>query len=93
MKDTARKKDRRQESTMEELAFAAIADVRATLHEAIVGAGMTVMQALLEVERAELCGARYAHNADRSAMRARAVEQRRAPHDPSRARTPTGPSS
>lgn len=70
MKDTARKTRRRQESTMEQLAFAAIADARATLHEAIVGAGMTVMQALLEAERADLCGPRYAHDAERAAMRA-----------------------
>lgn len=37
--------------TTEQLAFAAIADARATLHDAIVGAGMTVLHALLEEER------------------------------------------
>ena len=56
MKDTARNKDRRQEWTTEQLAFAAIADARATLHDAIVGAGMTVLGALLEEERTNICG-------------------------------------
>lgn len=69
MKDTARKKTRSQETT-EQLAFAAFVDARATLHEAIVGAGMTVMGALLEAERTMLCGPRYAHDDDRRASRA-----------------------
>lgn len=70
MKDTARNKDRRQEWTTEQLAFAALADARATLHEAIVGAGITVLQALLEEERTRICGPRYAHVPDRVAARA-----------------------
>jgi transposase-like protein len=70
MKDTARKKDRRQEWTTEQLAFAAIADARATLHDAIVGAGITVLHALLEDERTKICGPRYAHVPERVATRA-----------------------
>jgi len=69
MKDTARKKTGRQEWTTEQLAFAAIADARATLHDAIVGAGMTVMEALLEAERTTLCGPRYVHDEGRRAKR------------------------
>ena len=39
MKDTARKTMRRQEATPQ-LAFAAMLDARATLHDAVVSAGM-----------------------------------------------------
>ena len=69
MKDTARKTTRRQEATPQ-LAFAAMIDARATLHDAIVSAGMTVLGAMLEEERVKLCGPRYAHQPGRSATRA-----------------------
>lgn len=69
MKDTARKSMRRQEATPQ-LAFAAMLDARATLHDAIVSAGMGVLAAMLEEERVKLCGPRYAHQPCRSAMRA-----------------------
>ena len=69
MKDTARSRGRGQESTAQ-LAFAAMFDARATLHEAIVSAGMSVLGAMLEEERAKLCGPRYAHEPGRSATRA-----------------------
>jgi hypothetical protein len=69
MKDTARKTTRRQEATPQ-LAFAAMLDARGTLHDAIVSAGMRVLGAMLEEERARLCGPRYAHQPGRSAMRA-----------------------
>ena len=69
MKDTARKMTRRQEATPQ-LAFAAMLDARATLHDAIVSAGMSVLGAMLEEERVKLCGPRYAHQPERSAMRA-----------------------
>lgn len=69
MKDTARKTTRRQEATPQ-LAFAAMLDARATLHDAIVSAGMTVLGAMLEEERVKLCGPRYAHQPERSATRA-----------------------
>ena len=67
MKDTARKTTRRQEATAQ-LAFAAMLDARATLHDAIVSAGMGVLAAMLEEERVKLCGPRYAHQPGRSAM-------------------------
>jgi transposase-like protein len=69
MKDTARKTARRQEATTQ-LAFAAMLDARATLHDAIVSAGMGVLSAMLEEERVKLCGPRYAHQPERSATRA-----------------------
>ena len=69
MRDTARKKDGRQEATAQ-LVFAAMIDARATLHDAIVSAGMSVLSAMLEEERTKLCGPRYAHVPDRIASRA-----------------------
>lgn len=69
MKDTARKTSRRQEATGQ-LAFAAMIDARATLHDAIVAAGMGVLGAMLEEERAKICGPRYVHQPERGASRA-----------------------
>lgn len=69
MKDTARKKGARQEAAPQ-LVFAAMVDARATLHDAIVSAGMSVLGAMLEEERTKLCGPRYAHDPDRAATRA-----------------------
>lgn len=66
MKDTASKTTRRQEATTPQLALAAMIDARATLHDAIVSAGMTVLGAMLEEERAKLCGPRYEHHQDAS---------------------------
>jgi putative transposase len=68
MKDTARKTVRRQDATPQ-LAFAAMLDARSTLHDAIVSAGMSVLGAMLEEERAKLCGPRYAHQPCRTATR------------------------
>ena len=48
----------------------ALRDARATLHEAVVHAGMAVLAALLEEDRTRLCGPRYAHAPERSAVRA-----------------------
>lgn len=73
MKDTARKKDRRQAASPQ-LAFAAMIDARATLHDAIVSAGMSVLSALLEEERTKLCGPHYAHVRGRVATRAGHVD-------------------
>jgi putative transposase len=70
MKDTARRRARSQETTTEQLAFAAMRDARATLHEAVVHAGMTVLAAMLEEDRTKLCGPRYVHDRDRRATRA-----------------------
>ena len=58
MKDSARKKDGRQEATAQ-LVFAAMIDAWATLHDAILSAGMSVLRAMLEEERTKLCGPRY----------------------------------
>jgi transposase-like protein len=69
MKDTARKTPRRQEATPQ-LAFAAMLNARATLHDAIVSAGVGVLSAMLEEERVKLCGPRYAHQPGRIATRA-----------------------
>ncbi len=69
MKDTARRKDCRQEATPQ-LALMAMLDARATLHEAVVRAGITVLAAMLEEDRTKLCGPRYAHDDDRRASRA-----------------------
>ncbi len=68
MKDTARRKGCRQESP--QLVLAAMVDARATLHEAVVQAGMTVLGAMLEEDRTRLCGPRYTHDAGRQASRA-----------------------
>jgi transposase-like protein len=69
MKNTARKNDRRQESTPQ-VAFAAMMDSRASLHDAVMNAGIAVLSAMLEEERTRLCGPRYAHDSDRAASRA-----------------------
>lgn len=69
MKVTARNKGGRQEAAPQ-LPFAAMMDARATLHDAIVSAGITVLAAMLEEERTSLCGPRYTHDPDRVATRA-----------------------
>lgn len=70
MKKTASIKPRSQETTTHQLAFAAMADARATLHDAVVKAGMSVLAAMLEEERTRICGPRYAHDPARAASRA-----------------------
>jgi putative transposase len=44
--------------------------VRAALYETVIGAGLGCVAGALEAERVALCGARYAHVADRQALRA-----------------------
>ena len=73
MKEIARSRGRGQEATAQ-LAFAAMLDARATLHDAIVSAGMGVLAAMLEEERAKLCGPRYLHQPARAATRAGHVD-------------------
>lgn len=70
MREISRKKAVRQETTPEQLVMLAMLDARSTLHEAIVAAGLGVLGAMLEEDRTRLCGARYAHDADRRASRA-----------------------
>jgi putative transposase len=69
MKKTAKRKTEGQEGTMQ-FAFSALMDARATLHDAVINAGMSVLAGLLEDERTKLCGRRYAHDAERRAFRA-----------------------
>ena len=73
MKDTARKTNRCQEATPQ-LAFSAMIEARATLHDAIVSAGMGVLGAMLEEERTRICGPRYAHVPGRTATRSGHVD-------------------
>jgi len=71
MKDTARKKDGRQESpNIGQLALAAMFDARTTLYETVIHAGMSVLAGMLEDDRTRLCGPRYEHDRDRRATRA-----------------------
>lgn len=69
MRDTAKSRRRSQETTAQ-LTMAAMIDARATLHEAVVHAGMAMLAAMLEDDRAKLCGPRYVHDARRFATRA-----------------------
>lgn len=68
MKDTARGRRRSQETP--QLTFAAMIDARATLHDAVVRSGMMMLSAMLEEDRARICGPRYVHDAKRRATRA-----------------------
>jgi putative transposase len=70
MKDTARRRAKSQETTTEGPLFAAMREARTSLHDAVVTAGMTVLSAMLEEDRARLCGPRYAHDPHRRASRA-----------------------
>ena len=69
MKEIAKKKGARQVVTPEQLMLAAMADMKTTLHEAIVAAGMTALNVVLEEERAALCGQRYARASTREMSR------------------------
>lgn len=69
MKKTARTATRGQEAPSPQLAFAAMIDAKATLLDAIVNAGLSVLGAMLEEDRTKLCGPRYAHAPGRAAWR------------------------
>ena len=45
-------------------------DTQAELHELVVASGLKVLEAMLEEDRAAVCGPRYAHQAERRAYRA-----------------------
>ena len=47
-----------------------LATVKGALFELVLGSGLGVLQALLEQEREQLCGARYRHDPERKASRA-----------------------
>lgn len=70
MKDTAKRRSASQEAPSAQLAFAAMRDARATLHDAIVSAGMSVLSAMLEEERTRICGERHVPDPKRVASRA-----------------------
>ena len=71
MKDTARRRTGRQEAPhIGQLAIAALLDARAALYTTVMQAGMNVVQAMLEDDRARICGPRYEHQARRRAHRA-----------------------
>jgi transposase-like protein len=70
MKKIARSRARGQGVPSSQLVFAAaVMDAKATLHDAVVRAGLSVLVSMLEEERTNLCGPRYAHSPDRAATR------------------------
>lgn len=69
MKKIAETRAPRQGGIDHQLVIAAFQEARDTLHGAVVSAGMAVLTAMLEEDRRVLCGERYAHDAERGAMR------------------------
>lgn len=69
MKKTARSRARGQEAPSSQLALSAMFDAKATLHDAVVRAGLSVLMSMLEEERTRLCGPMYEHSPSRSATR------------------------
>ena len=57
MKKIAKRRTEGQEGT-NQFAFAALIDARATLHDAVISAGMAVLGGLLEDDRTKMCGPR-----------------------------------
>lgn len=70
MKNTAKKRVPREEGSSSQLALALAEIVREDLREFVVSAGVTALAALLERERTDACGPRYAHQTGRRARRA-----------------------
>jgi transposase-like protein len=52
-----------------------LATVKGALLDLVIGSGLGVLQALLEQEREQLCGARYRHDSARKASRAGYVQE------------------
>ena len=69
MKNNARKIEGRQEVGMQ-LLLPTMTQVRATLLDTVLNAGMVALATLLEDERTTLCGPRYQHDAERQVTRA-----------------------
>ena len=69
MKKNAEKRIVRQEES-KQLVLSITRSMHEVLHDLVIGAGMTVFQAMLEQDRVELCGPRYAHDPERNAYRA-----------------------
>lgn len=74
MKKDARKQARQQpakaKGTISQLKLALGSFMRETLYETVLVAGLAQVLEMLEAERAEVCGARYRHDEERSAYRA-----------------------
>lgn len=75
MKNAAKKPTRRQEASAIQVSVPAqlplaLAAAREELLAVVTALGTSVFAAMLEDERTRLCGPRYAHDADREAMRA-----------------------
>jgi transposase-like protein len=69
MKKNAEKQNVRQPESRQ-LVLSITAGVHEVLHDLVVGAGMSVLGAMLEQDRTDLCGPRYAHDTGRRAHRA-----------------------
>jgi putative transposase len=69
MKKNAEKTNVRQPETRQ-LVLSITRGVHEVLHDLVVGAGMSVLDAMLEQDRADLCGPRYGHDTERRAYRA-----------------------
>lgn len=71
MEKTRKKTDESQGAAQQVLSLAGLlVTVKGALLELVLGSGLSVLQALLEQERAQLCGLRYQHDAGRAASRA-----------------------
>jgi transposase-like protein len=70
-KATERTKDASQGAGMQAMLpiLGVLATVKNGLYDVVIGAGLRVLEALLEQERIELCGPRYRHNREREVVR------------------------
>src|SRR6202140_4925864 len=70
MSKSAKSEDRKKAGDEGQLWLRLPGLVRDALYETVIGAGLACVDEVLETERVALCGARYAHLADRQALRA-----------------------
>src|SRR5277367_5402992 len=70
MNKSAKSKDGRKAAGPGQLWLHLPGLVREALYDTVIGAGLACVDEALEAERVALCGARYAHLADRQALRA-----------------------
>src|SRR6266436_9086037 len=68
MSKSAKSEDREKAADQGQLWLRGL--VREALYETVIGAGLACVDEALEGERVALCGERYAHLADRQALRA-----------------------
>lgn len=69
MSKNAKSKDERKAAGAGQLWLRLPGMVRDALYDTVIGAGLACVDEVLEAERAALCGARYAHQAGRQALR------------------------